>query len=29
MIRTVRNAGYVFVPEVTLRTPGGPGSNSS
>ena len=24
MIRTVRNAGYVFVPEVTVRTRGGP-----
>ncbi len=26
MIRTVRNAGYVFTPEVTLRTRGGPGT---
>jgi two-component system OmpR family response regulator len=29
MIRTVRNAGYVFVPEVTLRTRGGPGGGAA
>jgi two-component system OmpR family response regulator len=29
MIRTVRNAGYVFLPEVTLRTRGGPGHGLS